>query len=75
MDTYKKNKIKSIAAWTVAFLLAIFWALVAILPFFFMVLNSLKEKFEMLVKGVFEFPETPYWSNYVEVLTGGCIKY
>lgn len=75
MDALKKSKMKSIAAWIVAFVLAVFWALVAILPFFFMVLNSLKEKFEMLVKGVFEFPETPYWSNYIEVLKGGFFGY
>lgn len=75
MDAYKKNRIKSICAWIVAFILAIFWAVVAILPFFFMVLNSLKEKFEMLVKGVFEFPDTFYWSNYTEVINGGFLNY
>lgn len=75
MDAYKKSKMKSTAAWIIASVLAVFWALVAILPFFFMVLNSLKEKFEMLVKGVFELPETPYWANYIEVLKGGFFNY
>lgn len=75
MDTYKKNKRKSLAAWTVAGILAVFWLLVSILPFFFMVLNSFKEKFEMLTKGVFQLPDTFYWENYVEVLKGGFLNY
>jgi raffinose/stachyose/melibiose transport system permease protein len=48
MDSYKKSKRKSIIAWTVAFILAIGAAIVSFMPFVFMVLNSFKEKFEML---------------------------
>jgi raffinose/stachyose/melibiose transport system permease protein len=55
MDSYKKSKRKSIIAWTVAFILAIGAAIVSFMPFVFMVLNSFKEKFEMLTKGVFPF--------------------
>ena len=71
MDNYKKSKAKSITAWTVAFILAIFWLVVSFMPFGFMVLNSFKEKFEMLTKGVFQLPDSLNWNNYTEVLKGG----
>lgn len=75
MDIYKKNRMKSRIAWAIAFVIAIAYLLISILPFIFMVLNSFKEKFEMLVKGVFELPDTLYWSNYIEVLKGGFWRY
>ena len=75
MDSYKKSKRKSIIAWTVAFILAIGAAIVSFMPFVFMVLNSFKEKFEMLTKGVFQLPGKLNWSNYTEVLTGGFGNY
>ncbi len=75
MDTYKKNKRKSIAAWIVAFFFAIVWLIVSFMPFIFMVLNSFKEKFEMLTKGVFQLPDKLNWANYTEVLTGGFLNY
>ena len=71
MDNYKKSKAKSITAWTVAFILAIFWLVVSFMPFVFMVLNSFKEKFEMLTKGVVQLPDSLNWNNYTEVLKGG----
>lgn len=75
MDTYKKNKRKSIAAWIVAFFFAIVWLIISFMPFIFMVLNSFKEKFEMLTKGVFQLPDKLNWANYTEVLTGGFLNY
>ena len=48
MDSYKKSRRKSIIAWIIAFVLAIGAAIVSFTPFIFMVLNSFKEKFEML---------------------------
>lgn len=75
MEKYKKSKRKSLIAWTLAFILAIIMLVISFLPFIFMVLNSFKEKFEMLTKGVFQLPDTFYWSNYVEVLRGGFGNY
>ena len=75
MDSIKKNKRKSVICWTVAFVLAIGYLIISCLPFIFMVLNSFKEKFEMLVKGVFALPDAFYIENYKEVLTGGFITY
>ena len=49
--------------------------IVSFTPFIFMVLNSFKEKFEMLTKGVFQLPDQLNWSNYTEVLTGGFANY
>ena len=75
MDSYKKSRRKSIIAWIIAFVLAIGAAIVSFTPFIFMVLNSFKEKFEMLTKGVFQLPDKLNWSNYTEVLTGGFANY
>ena len=75
MDSYKKSRRKSIIAWVIAFVLAIGAAIVSFTPFIFMVLNSFKEKFEMLTKGVFQLPDQLNWSNYTEVLTGGFANY
>lgn len=75
MDAYKKSRMKSRLAWAAAFLLATVYLIISILPFIFMVLNSFKEKFEMLVKGIFELPDTLYWENYLEVLKGGFWRY
>ena len=75
MDSYKKSRRKSIIAWVIAFVLAIGAAIVSFTPFIFMVLNSFKEKFEMLTKGVFQLPDQLNWSNYTEVLTGGFVNY
>lgn len=75
MNQYKKNKRKSILCWTAAFALAIFYLVISILPFIFMVLNSFKEKFEMLTKGVFNLPDSLNFANYQEVLTGGFSRY
>lgn len=70
MDEIKKSRMKSIICWTAAFILATFYMVISFLPFIFMVLNSFKEKFEMLVKGVFTLPDNFYTNNYIEVLTG-----
>lgn len=75
MDQYKKNKRKSVICWVIAFVLAIFYLVVSFLPFIFMVLNSFKEKFEMLTKGVFNLPDSLNFANYTEVLTGGFGRY
>ena len=75
MDLYKKNKRKSIICWVIAFALAVFYLIVSFMPFIFMVLNSFKEKFEMLTKGVFNLPDSLNFTNYKEVLTGGFGRY
>jgi len=75
MDSMKNSKAKSIVSWIVAFIFAILWLIVSFLPFVFMVLNSFKDKFEMLVKGVFVLPDTWYPTNYIEVLTGSFWSY
>ncbi|MCD8148449.1 MAG: carbohydrate ABC transporter permease [Clostridiales bacterium] len=54
---------------------AVIWLFIAIVPFFFMVLNSFKGQFEMLMNGIFSMPEEFYFDNYLEVLTGGFFHY
>lgn len=72
---YKKTKIKSMAAWTAAVILAAGMLIVAVLPFFFMVLNSFKNKFEILTNGVFALPQKMNLANYANVLSGGFVRY
>lgn len=75
MDYYKKQKRKSRICWGIAILFAVFWFLIALLPFLFMVLNSFKDRFEIMVKGVFSLPESWIPVNYMEILSGGFWNY
>ncbi|MBU9736794.1 carbohydrate ABC transporter permease [Diplocloster agilis] len=75
MDSIKVSKIKSILLWTLAVILGLFYLLVSLLPFVFMIMNSFKEQFEMLVKGIFELPDHLYLGNYEAVLQGNFFRY
>ena len=50
---YSKQKMKSRIAWIIATIFAVFWLLVALVPFVFMILNSLRKQFDMLSQGCF----------------------
>lgn len=52
-------------------LLAAVWTVIAFAPFFFMVFNSFKDKFELFNNGVFALPKTLRWSNYHQIITRG----
>ncbi len=71
----KNSRKNSIIAWTIAMIFALAYLIVSFLPFYFMVLNSFKEQFEMLQKGVFEFPDTFFISNYIDVLQNNFVGY
>ena len=75
MDEYEKSKWKRRAAWTIALFFAVFYLVVSLLPFLFMVMNSCKEQFEMLVKGIFELPDSLYLGSYKTVLEGNFVRY
>ncbi len=66
---------KKTLAWTIATILAVFWLFITFTPFIFMVLNSFKEQFEMLVSGVFTLPKSLYFENYKTVLDGAFLGY
>ncbi len=72
---YAKEKRKSVAAWTIAIILALFWLVATLTPFVFMVLNSFRKQFDMLQQGVFHLPDPWYFKNYVEVVTHGFFGY
>ena len=67
--------IKKAVAWSLGMILAVFWLLVTFTPFVFMVLNSFKGQFEMLVSGVFALPESLNFDNYKIVLNGDFMGY
>ena len=64
MKLKSEKSARSIIAWVIAGVLAAAWLILSIVPFIFMVLNSFKDRFEMLVKGVFQLPKTLNTSNY-----------
>ena len=70
-----KEDRKSVVAWAIAFVLAALWLLIALLPFLYMVMNSFKGQFEMLVSGVFSLPEALNLDNYIAVINGGFLGY
>ena len=65
----KKTKRHKVIAWSVAIVLAVFWLLVAFVPFLFMVLTGFKQKLEVIMGGAFTFPESFYLENYKTVIT------
>lgn len=71
IDVYARENAKSKFAWTIAFIFAFIWVIIAFIPFIFMILNSFKDQFEMLSKGVFQLPDSLNLSNYKEVLEKG----
>ncbi len=75
MNKLRQSKLRSRIAWGIAILLALVWLLVTLLPFVFMVLNSFKEQFEMLRKGIFQLPDTLYLDNYTGVISKGFLNY
>ncbi len=75
MDKENRAKLKSTVSWTVAFLLAGFWLIITFLPFLFLVLNSFKDKFEILTKGIFALPVKWNFENYKEVILGGILRF
>lgn len=70
-----RTKIKSKISWAIAILFAVAALIISVVPFIFMILNSFKEKFEMLANGVFALPE--HWSldNYKAVLSDNFPRY
>lgn len=70
-----KTKIKSRICWAIAILFAVAGLLAAIVPFIFMILNSFKDKFEMLTNGIFALPEKWSLANYKTVLEANFPRY
>ena len=63
------GKKKSHIGWIIAVILAIFWLLVAFVPFMFMVLTGFKEKLEVILGGALAFPKSLYLDNYISFIT------
>jgi raffinose/stachyose/melibiose transport system permease protein len=72
---YRKERRKSRVAWGIAIFFACVWLVIALVPFFFMVMNSFRKQFDMLSQGVFHLPDPWYFENYVNVVTNGFFGY
>ena len=72
---YRKQKIKSRIVWTIVIILAVFWLLVALIPFGFMILNSFRKQFDMLSQGVFHLPDPFFFDNYPNIIKAGFFGY
>lgn len=68
-------KVKVVLGRIVVILLAGLWVLVAALPFYFMVISSFKEQFEMLSSSVFAFPKGLYLDSYITVMQSDFFRY
>lgn len=66
---------KSKISWIVAIVLALTYFVISLVPFMYMVLNSFKDKFEILTDGVFSIPNKFEMSNFITVLQGGFFHY
>lgn len=64
-----KTKRNKRITWTIVMILAIFWLLVAFVPFLFMVLTGFKQKLEVIMGTAFDLPETFYLDNYISIVT------
>lgn len=61
---------KKILVRAAVLLICIAWMCVAVFPFLFMVLSSIKQQLEMFMNGVFAMPEVFSLANYAKVLQG-----
>lgn len=71
----EESKTKKIVIKIVVALLVVLWCVITFLPFFYMVMGTFKEQFELLMGGVFKMPEKMYLNNYVEVFRGNIWNY
>ncbi len=69
MKTLKSSKQKVSVSWIIAVILAVFWLVIAFVPFIFMVLSGFKQKMETIMYGAFHMPEKFYPDNYLSILT------
>ena len=72
---YRKSKRNSRIAWGFAIFFALFWLVVALVPFVFMIVNSFRKQFDMLSQGVFHFPDPWYFDNYPNIVKNGFFGY
>jgi raffinose/stachyose/melibiose transport system permease protein len=70
-----KEITKSRIAWVIAYLLAFLWLLIALVPFVFMVFNSLRKQFDMLQQGPLHLPDPWYFDNYPQIVKNGIFGY
>ena len=75
MANSDKEIAKSRIAWGVAYFLAFIWLLVALVPFVFMVFNSLRKQFDMLQQGPLHMPDPWYFDNYPQIVQNGIFGY
>lgn len=75
MANSNKEIVKSRIAWGIAFFLAIVWLLVALVPFLFMIFNSMRKQFDMLQQGPLHMPDPWYFDNYPQIVKNGIFGY
>lgn len=68
-------KTRTSAKTIIVFLLAIFWLLVAFVPFWFMVLTGFKHSMELMTRPVWAFPDSPTVANFVNVLNNRFFRF
>ncbi|WP_069998590.1 carbohydrate ABC transporter permease [Cellulosilyticum sp. I15G10I2] len=51
------------------------WFIIAAAPFYFMVISTFKQQFEMMTSGVFTFPKGLYLNNFQAIIGPGFFRY
>jgi raffinose/stachyose/melibiose transport system permease protein len=62
-------------AWILAWLFALIWLLIAIIPFYYMLMTSFKSLSEFMSGGLFQLPSSFAPKNYLSVFQGAFLKY
>jgi raffinose/stachyose/melibiose transport system permease protein len=70
-----KMKPASAFFWTLAFVFAAVWLVIAGAPFVFQIITTFKSQGEFITKGLFSLPESINLNNYVTVMQGGFYRY
>ncbi|MCB0047378.1 MAG: carbohydrate ABC transporter permease [Caldilineaceae bacterium] len=68
-------KRRNLAVSILLFILALFWLLVAIVPFGFMLLSSFKQSLELMTAPIWALPQAPTLDNYRTVLENNFLRY
>ncbi len=61
--------------WILAWVFALIWLVITIMPFYYMVMTSFKSLGEFISGGLFKVPESFAPRNYVTVFRGAFFKY
>jgi len=70
-----ENKKAISPLWVLAWIFAVVWLLISIMPFYYMIMTSFKSLGEFVSGGLFKMPKSFFPANYVTVFKGAFLGY